>query len=63
MKSSRIPDYRNTLFWKPDLHTGKNGKAQVEFYTSDESSDFTIVTEGMTPDGKTGYSSASLKVK
>jgi hypothetical protein len=63
MKDTRIPDYRNTLFWKPDLHTGKNGKAEVEFFTSDESSDFTIVTEGMTPDGKSGYSSAQFRVK
>lgn len=62
-RDSRIPDYRNTLFWRPDLHTGKNGKAEIEFFTSDESSDYTIVTEGMTSDGKTGYSSASLKVK
>ena len=63
MKDTRIPDYRNTLFWKPDLHTGKNGKAEVEFFTSDESSDFTIVTEGMTPDGKSGYSSAQFRMK
>jgi len=63
MKDSRIPDYRNTLFWKPDLHTGKNGKAEIEFFTSDESSDFTIVVEGIAPDGKTGYSSSSLIVK
>jgi hypothetical protein len=62
-KGNRIPDYRNTLFWKPDLHTGKDGKAEVEFFTSDESFDYTIVTEGMTSDGKTGYSSKSLKVR
>ena len=63
MKESRIPDYRNTLLWKPDLHTGKNGKTEIEFFTSDESSDYTIVVEGITPDGKSGYSSSSLKVK
>ena len=62
-KDSRIPDYRNTLFWRPGLHTGKDGKTEVEFFTSDESSDYTIVMEGMTSDGKTGYSSASLKVR
>ena len=63
MKNSRIPDYRNTLYWKPDLHTAKNGKTEIEFFTSDESSDYTIVVEGITPDGRTGYSSSSLKVK
>jgi hypothetical protein len=63
LKDNRIPDYRNTLFWKPDLHTGKNGKVEIEFFTSDESTDFTIIAEGVTSDGKTGYSSSSFKVK
>jgi hypothetical protein len=62
-KSSRIPDYRNTLYWKPDVHTAKNGKAEIGFFTSDESSDYIIVVEGTSSDGTTGYSSASLKVK
>jgi hypothetical protein len=59
----RIPDFRNTLFWKPDVHTGKDGSAEVVFYTSDESSDYSIVVEGITTDGKTGFSSAGLNVK
>jgi hypothetical protein len=63
LKNSRIPDFRNTLLWKPDLQTRKDGKAEVTFFTSDEISDFTIVVEGITPDGKTGYSSASFSVK
>lgn len=63
LKNNHIPDFRNTLFWKPDVKTDKNGKAEVTFFTSDESSDFTIVVEGITSDGKTGYSSASLSVK
>jgi hypothetical protein len=63
IKNNRIPDYRNTLYWKPDVHTGKNGKAEIGFFTSDESSDYIIVVEGISSDGTTGYSSASLKVK
>jgi hypothetical protein len=63
MKNNRIPDYRNTLYWEPDLRTGKNGKAEIAFFTSDESCEFTIVVEGISSDGKTGFSKASLKVK
>jgi hypothetical protein len=63
IKNNRIPDYRNTLYWKPDVQTGKNGSAEVIFFTSDEIADFTIVVEGITSDGKIGYSSASFKVK
>jgi hypothetical protein len=62
-KNNRIPDYRNTLYWTPDLHTGKDGKAEIEFYTSDVKSDYKIVVEGMSADGKTGYSSSALIVK
>jgi hypothetical protein len=63
LKESRIPDYRNTLYWKPDLHTGKNGKTEVEFFTSDDPAEYTIIIEGISPDGKTGFSSISFKVK
>ncbi len=62
-KVDRLPDFRNTLFWKPDVRTGKDGKADIDFYTSDESSDYTIIVEGMTPDGKKGYSSSKFNVK
>ena len=63
MKKSRIPDFRNTLYWNPVIHTGSDGKAEVEFYTSDESGEFTIIVEGITSEGKTGFSSATLIVK
>ena len=63
LKSSRIPDYRNTLYWNPGMQTEKDGKTFIEFYTSDESSDYTIVVKGISSDGKTGYSTAVLKVQ
>ncbi len=63
LKASTIPDFRNTLFWNPDVRTGKEGKAQVQFYTSDESDAYTIVVEGITPDGKRGISMIPLKIK
>jgi hypothetical protein len=60
---SHIPDFRNTLLWMPDAHTGKDGITNVEFFTSDESAEYTIVVEGIAADGKTGYSSVTFKVK
>jgi len=54
LKNDRIPDFRNTLFWEPDLHTGKDGKTGLEFYSSDESSDYIISVEGIAGDGKKG---------
>ena len=63
MKKSRIPDFRNTLCWKPDLHTSKDGKTEIEFFTSDESMEYTIVVEGITSDGIKGFSTAGFIVK
>lgn len=54
LQKSRTPDFRNTLFWGPDLHTGKDGKTEFEFYTSDESMDYIINVEGITSEGKKG---------
>jgi len=62
LKNSRIPDFRNTLYWNPDIMTDSEGKASVEFYTSDESGEYTVIVEGITSDGKTGKSEISFLV-
>lgn len=63
LKNNRIPDYRNTLFWKPDLHTDKSGKASLLFYSSDESGEYIINIEGITPDGRTGVTSMPIVIR
>jgi len=63
IRENRIADFRNTLFWKPDLHTGKDGKAEIEFFTSDESVEYTIVVEGISSDGNRGLLTTSFIVK
>ncbi|MEC3875596.1 TonB-dependent receptor plug domain-containing protein [Chryseobacterium salviniae] len=47
-------DYRETLYWNPVVETGKDGKAQVEFYNSDANSAFRIMTEGISSSGLVG---------
>jgi hypothetical protein len=63
LKNNRIPDFRNTLFWDPDLHTDRTGKTSVEFYTSDEPGEYVINVEGITSDGKTGTSSIPIIIR
>ena len=63
IKSGRVPDFRNTLYWNPDMHTDKSGTASVEFYTSDEPAEYLIIIEGTTMDGRTGFVSSTLKVR
>jgi hypothetical protein len=58
--NDRIPDFRNTLYWNPGMHTDKRGNASIEFYSSDESAEYTITIEGITGDGKTGAATMPL---
>ena len=51
-RQSHIPDFRNTLYWNPSVITDKEGKADVEFWTSDFRSDFEIRVQGITREGK-----------
>ena len=34
-KSSPVPDFRNTLIWNPLVKIEENGRAKIEFYSSD----------------------------
>lgn len=61
--NDRIPDFRNTLYWNPDMHTDQTGKAEVEFYSSDESAEYTIIIEGITRNGNTGTTTMPLIIK
>ena len=45
------PDYRTTLYWNPKLSIGDDGKADVEFYSSDVSKDYLITVEGISDRG------------
>jgi hypothetical protein len=63
MKDSHIPDYRNTLYWNPSLKAEKDGKARVEFWSSDNKSNYIINIQGITEEGKPFSFKKILKVK
>jgi hypothetical protein len=50
-KESRVPDFRNTLHWDPELETDSNGRAVAEFFASDEPGDYLILVEGFNSGG------------
>jgi hypothetical protein len=60
---SRVADFRNLLHWAPNVTTGKDGKATVEFYTSDQAGRYRVVIQGITPDGTAGSKTVSFDVK
>lgn len=60
-KSSREPDARNLLMWAPRV-TVVDGKAELRFYTSDQTGHFQIEVEGLSRLGRTGSGSHSFWV-
>ena len=51
-KNLRIPDYRTTIYWQPDVIVTDDGKASFEFYSSDFPTTYSVVKEGLSNDGK-----------
>lgn len=51
-KNSVQPDLRTTLYWNPRVKTGADGVATVEFYSADTPATYSVVLEGVAPEGK-----------
>lgn len=62
-KKSRIPDFRNVLYWQPDVETDENGNHVLRFFTSDKKGNFIGVIHGMTEDGLMGSKTFTISVK
>ncbi len=60
---SRLPDYRNLLYWSPDINTNSSGKQDISFYSSDLAGKFAVILQGITPNGKTGSKAMMIEVK
>lgn len=50
---SKIPDFRTTLLWNPDIRVNNGAKPTLEFYSSDCSGKYMVVVQGT--DGKGGF--------
>lgn len=55
------PDYRPTLYWNPEL-SFLNGKADIDFFTSDEIAQYVVVVEGITKNGKICFGTTNFTV-
>ena len=51
---SRLPDFRNLLYWSPDVITNSNGKKENDFYSSDLPGRYAVVIQGLSDDGRAG---------
>jgi len=61
IKKASFKDNRSTLYWNGHLYTNPNGKAQVEFYTGDVNTNYTISVTGVTASGEIIQKKASIK--
>ncbi|MBA7683008.1 hypothetical protein ES703_91364 [subsurface metagenome] len=50
-KRMNIPDFRNCLFWQPDLPLNPGQHRNIEFYTADVTGDYILVIRGIADDG------------
>lgn len=46
------PDLRTTVAWVPAVKFDAEGRATIEFYTADRETDYDVVIEGITDDGR-----------
>ncbi len=58
-----VTDNRSTLYWNPSVQTDSTGVARLRFYTSEKASRFYVVSEGLTREGKIGFSERSFEVR
>lgn len=59
---SRIPDFRNSLYWKPSLGWKENKEDVVQFYTSDDTNDYVIEINGINNIGQPFSATATFNV-
>lgn len=60
-RSSRLPDFRNLLYWQPQLKTAAK-KQTIEFYSSDLAGQYLVVVQGLSADGRAGSKTIVLNV-
>jgi hypothetical protein len=62
-KNNHTPDFRNLLYWSPDIKINKQDKKAVTFYTSDLDGKYFIMLQGISATGKIFSKTASFEVK
>jgi hypothetical protein len=60
---SHTPDFRNVLYWSPEIKTDMQGKAQCSFYTSDLPGRYVVIVNGISEDGCAGHTSLIFEVR
>lgn len=60
---SKMPDRRSVLSWVPELLTDGKGKTSRAFYIADQAGTYIGVVQGLTKQGRCGYTTFKFDVK
>jgi hypothetical protein len=60
--ASRIPDFRNVLYWEPFVKTDTKGTGSLSFYTSDQTGKYIGIIQGLTSNGLAGSQTFTFDV-
>ena len=63
IKESRIPDFRELLYWAPEVKTSKTGSSKISFFTGDLTGKFVVVVKGVSDDGRVVNQMETFEVK
>ncbi|MEJ5993806.1 hypothetical protein WG904_05175 [Pedobacter sp. Du54] len=61
--NSRLPDFRNVLYWSPSVKTDAKGKGAFSFFTSDLKGTYVGVINGLSENGIPGKTTFTFEVK
>lgn len=61
--AANIPDFRNTLYWQADKKIRPGETISLEFYTSDNQGEYTVLVRGVSTDGVILSGTCSFNVK
>ena len=59
---SPLPDFRDVLYWSPNINTSANGKGTFSFYTGDVPGKFFVMLQGISSNGDAGSTGFILNV-
>ena len=62
-KDSPEADLRTTIYWNPSVSFDASGQARFEFWTADKDTEYQIVGEGLSRDGKVLELHSTIKIE
>jgi len=60
---ANMPDYRNCLFWAPNISVGAGDTVSLDLFSSDLQGDYMVIVSGITDDGQIMHGECSFTVK